>query len=241
MPDVQIILVDELDRGFVNWVDNELRANGIQAEVMFLSPRLSLATVIRRQILEGVHAVCQLTRRSQDTGKIPLQVFDRQGGVDKVRFDEYTDLDPKIAAALVTRAKQSQPSYPPPQPQYPPQAYQQPPPQTQSTPNIANLVGQLDNATLQKLLGTLNMMPQPQQQAATQPPVDFANLLGGLPPPQQQQSYPQPNAYAALAANPALASILGGVAGPGAQTQQQAPQQSAQDVQNIMAQLARYR
>jgi hypothetical protein len=264
VPDVQIILMNQLDRGFVSWVEGEFRARGIKTEVMFLSPRLPIEAVIRRQILEGVYAVLQLTIRSQNSSKVPLQVFDRQAGANNVRFDEYQDLEPKIAAELVARAKQVQPAQQAPpqqqmpqygQPQFSPgQSYQPPiqsPTQYQvpaaapaaAAPNLANLVGQLDNATLQKLLGSLNT-PQQQQNApavASNSAVDLAGLLGGLNPP-QQQGYQQPPAdpYA----NPVLASMLGngvnGASPPQAQPQAQ-PQQSAQQVQNIMAQLARFR
>ncbi|RFU30851.1 hypothetical protein B7463_g5495, partial [Scytalidium lignicola] len=258
VPDVQIILMQELDRGFVSWVEGEFRTRAVKTETMFLSPRLPLDAVIRRQILEGVHAVSQLDMRSQNSSKIPLQVFDRQGGANNVRFDEYRDLDPRIAAELVIRAKQTQPQIPPSyaQPQYATNQPYQPPsaaaavPATNPTANLAALVGQLDNNTLQKLLGSLNSLaPQQTPQAPNVPPttnssIDLANLLGGLksqqPPPQvypPQQSQLDP--YASLANNPALASLLGSAA-PQQQAQPQ-PQQSAQQVQNIMAQLAKFR
>lgn len=48
---------------------------------------MSLDAVVKRQILEGVQAVVKVFRQSQVTGKIPLQVFDRSGGVDNIRFD----------------------------------------------------------------------------------------------------------------------------------------------------------
>ena len=48
---------------------------------------MPLDAVVKRQILEGVQAVVKIFRQSQVTGKIPLQVFDRSGGVDNVRFD----------------------------------------------------------------------------------------------------------------------------------------------------------
>lgn len=246
VPDAQIILMDELDRGFVAWVEGEMRARGIRTEVMLLSPRISLAAVIRRQILEGVLAVAQLNRRSQDTSKIPLQVFDRTGGANNVRFDEYQDLEPKIAAELVLRAKQTQSPPAPPiyaQPQLPTQPTYQTPTTTAPVPNLANLVGQLDNATLQKLLGTLNAVaPAPQVAPSANPPLDLAGILGGLGQQQPQQhsiyqSQAQPqNTYASLANNENLASLLGKIP---AQAQPQG--QSAQQVQNIMAQLAKFR
>jgi len=242
----------QLDRDFVSWVENELRGRGLKSEVLFLSPRLPLDAVIRRQILEGVHAVSQLDMQSQNSSKIALQVFDRQGGANNVRFDEYQNLDPKIAAELVLRAKsQAAPVYtqPPPQavqpqynqqfaqPQYAPQPVYQPPlaPAPAPAPNLANLVGQLDNASLQKLLGSLTT---PQQQntpaVSTNSSIDLAGLLGGLKAQQPQPQYQQPDPYA----NPAISSYLGNAI---PQPPQAPPQQSAQQVQNIMAQLAKFR
>jgi nuclear polyadenylated RNA-binding protein 3 len=242
-PDVQIILMDQLDRGFVTWVEGELGARGLKIEVMFLSPRLPLEVVVRRQILEGVLAVSQLDMRSQNSSKISLQVFDRQAGADDVRFDEYQDLEPKIAAELVLRAKAT--SAPQARPPYDPgfatpQAHQ-PPPAQPAAPNLANLVGQLDNATLQKLLGSMSAPQQQNRPVVTaNAGFDLAGLLGGLQSQVPQQPYapaPAPDPYSNLAANPAISSLLGS----GAPQQQAQPQQSAQQVQNIMAQLARFR
>ncbi|RDW73788.1 hypothetical protein BP5796_07230 [Coleophoma crateriformis] len=242
VPDVQIILLDELDRGFVGWVEGELRGRGLKSEVMFLSPRLPVHAVIRRQILEGVHAVSQLDMRAQNSSKIPLQVFDRQGGANNVRFDEYQDLEPRIAAELILRAKNTPaPALAPPtyysQAQYQPApSYQQPAPAAAlapAAPDLMNLVGQLDNATLQKLLSAL---PQQQQQnapaASANSSIDLAGILGGLQGQQPaQQNYAQPPPVA-TPYNPGVQSYA-------APPPQQA--QSAQQVQNIMAQLAKFR
>jgi nuclear polyadenylated RNA-binding protein 3 len=252
VPDVQILLMEQLDRDFVSWVEGEMRGRGIKVEVMFLNPRLPLQAVIRRQILEGVHAVSKLDMRCQQSAKIPLQVFDRQGGANNVRFDEYQDLDPKIAAELVLRAKQTQAPPPVQNPQYAQpqfaagQTYQPPATAPPAPPaaNLASLVGQLDNATLQKLLGSYQL-PQQQQNAPVVAPnhaIDLAGLLGGLQPQPPQQTYQQPqsvpDAYANLASNPALAALLQNASPP-----QPAPTQpqSDQQVQNIMASLARFR
>jgi nuclear polyadenylated RNA-binding protein 3 len=258
VPDVQIILMDQLDRNFISWVENEMRGRGVKVEVMFLSPRFPIEAVIRRQILEGVHAVSKLDMRSQNASKIPLQVFDRQAGANNVRFDEYQDLDPKIAGELVVRAKNTQPKAPNHQmpysqaPQYTnEQSYQQPT-AAPAVPNIANFAGQLNNAALQQLLGSFNI---PQQHnapaAAANSAINLAGILGGLNGQQKLQPYQQPSAdpyaslasnpaLASLASNPALASLLGNTAAP-QPAQPQPQQQSAQQVQNIMAQLARFR
>ena len=106
-------------------MEKSFRERGIRCDSLLLSPRLPLAAVIRRQILEGVQAVVKLTRQAQFSGKIPLQVFNRSAGVDNVQFDgksyslislreyslnrhtEYDDLETHIAAELVVRAKQT--------------------------------------------------------------------------------------------------------------------------------------
>lgn len=50
-----------------------------------LGPRIPLDAAVKRQISEGVLAVVRLSRPSQISRKIPLQVIDRSLGVDNVR------------------------------------------------------------------------------------------------------------------------------------------------------------
>ena len=74
-------------------------------------------------MVEGVQAVVKIFRKSQNTGKIPLQVFNRSLGLKNIQFDgnivlqahadtshtyrflEYEDLQANVAAELVVRAK----------------------------------------------------------------------------------------------------------------------------------------
>ncbi|KAK7941404.1 uncharacterized protein PG986_013791, partial [Apiospora aurea] len=81
VPDVQLLLLQEVDRDFVTWVQRSFAERGLKVDVMFLNPR------------------------AQSIAKIPLQVFDRSAGRHNARFDQYQDLDPAIAAELVARAK----------------------------------------------------------------------------------------------------------------------------------------
>jgi nuclear polyadenylated RNA-binding protein 3 len=244
--------------------------------------------VIQRQILEGVHAVVELDMRAHQFGKIPLQVFDRSAGMNKVRFDQYRDIDPPIAAELVMRTK-AQSAQVPQQPNY--SGYQQPygapahqpqiSPHTTTFPvgqvpggahvqqpavsaaEIAGIVGHIDNATLQRLLASL----QAPQAGGAVAPHNPGHMPGSVPP----HATPNPNLPTG-AANPQvdLQALLGSLkAGAGAQNVPaqggQAggyPQQTYQNpnaasaprpnpvggsndaaaqVQNIMAQLARYR
>ena len=266
VPDVQVIIMEELDRNFISWVEEEIRKRGLKVETLFLSPRLPLEIVVKRQILEGVMAVIKLTRRTQDASKIPLQVFDRSKGADNVRYDDYENLDPNIAAEVVLREKAKVAAAL--QPQNPPlPAYGQKPVQYGALPqiqyqqqsaaapasNLGNVVAQLDNATLQKLLGSLSA-PIPQQGLTT------------APIPQQQPAPAQANGQVDINS---ILSMLGQAQQQQQQSSQQAPEQQLQyasqpqqhqpqqvqnhqhgaqqlqpgpqDVQNIMAQLARFR
>lgn len=200
---------------------------------MFLNPRFPRDLVIQRQVVEGVHGVAELDYRSQSTAKIPLQTFDRSTGRHNARFDQYQDLDPKIAAEIVMRARaQSQipaqsgynnayyppVSYPAPPhmaPQYPGMPGQAPP-----NPNL----GGVDNATLQRVLSAVQGGHHPGQlHMAAGPGVDMNAVLSALgagsaaPPAQQPQTMPYPTAPAT--GNPS----------------------DQAHVQNIMAQLSRYR
>ncbi|KAL9019484.1 MAG: hypothetical protein Q9185_003276 [Variospora sp. 1 TL-2023] len=236
VPEVQMILVDEVDRTFVAYIEKTFRDRGLSCHV-FQLPRVSLAAVIKRQILEGVQAVVKILRQSQVSGKIPLQVFDYSAGVDNVRFEEYNELDAHIAAELVARAKATRlappsvrqpvaPSYGapqyghshhqqmPPQPMPPPHIM--PPPQPQqaaATPNIASLITSLDGPALQKLLGA---MQNPQSPHAPQP--------GQAPTP--QQPHHMPDLSSVLGMNPQQQAHQGYPQysqGGAAQSQQQSP------------------
>lgn len=280
MPDVQIILQPEVSRDFVNWVEGAFKAKGLKTEVMYLHPRFPKDQVIQRQAVEGVYGVIDLDMRAQSVGRIPVQAFDRSGGGNNVRFDQYVDLDPGTAAEVIARAKataaasygQGYPAaaggYANPYagtPQQPPTGHGYPgsyPPQQQAqhqhqqhapaaAADIANLMGQVDNATLQRLLSSIQgpaqapggmpaapggygvNAPAP---AAANPQVDIQALLGSLggAAPTQQHAHPQGQYGAAYSAQPPTAPNGGANAAP-------AGAEAAAQVQNIMAKLARYR
>ncbi|KAH8668865.1 hypothetical protein BX600DRAFT_510924 [Xylariales sp. PMI_506] len=240
VPDVQLLLLQEVNRDFVNWVQGSFIERGLKVDVMFLNPRFPRELVIQRQVVEGVHGVSELDFRAQSVAKIPLQVFDRSAGRHNARFDQYQDLDPKIAAELIARAKgqaqhQLAPSYPP-APQYPPTAYaphmqHQQPYGGQPAANLnLGALQNLDNATLQRVLAAIQTQGALQgQQPVAMPGTDVNAVLsalgGGVPgmPPMQSQPQGYPS----------------GPAAPGAPPQGNASDQA--HVQNIMAQLSRYR
>lgn len=73
-------------RTFVAYIQQSFRDRGLRCDVLQL-PRVSLTAVVKRQLVEGVQAVVKIFRKSQNTGKIPLQVFNRSLGVDSIQFD----------------------------------------------------------------------------------------------------------------------------------------------------------
>lgn len=228
VPDVQLILVDEVDRTFVAYIQQSFRERGLRCEVLQL-PRVSLAAVVKRQMVEGVQAVVKIFRKSQNTGKIPLQVFNRSLGLNNIQFDEYEDLQANVAAELVVRAKSTHlaPSAPLQfpsgstysAPQYPHQAQPRHLQQSLSggpQANLAKLITSLDGPSLQQLLGAMAKNPQtptdPQQHSLPLQPGQsqgLASLLSNIAPqqpPQNEYQYPagpqqHQNAYSGSASN----------------------------------------
>ena len=116
VPDVQLILVDEVDRyglptsslglqlsstrrTFVAYIQQSFRDRTLRCDVLQL-PRVSLTAVVKRQMVEGVQAVVKICRKSQITGKIPLQVFNRSLGLNNIQFDG--KLLPRPTSAYLT-------------------------------------------------------------------------------------------------------------------------------------------
>lgn len=67
-------------------MENSFRNRGLRVDVLVLGPRIPLNAAVQRQIIEGVLAVVRLSRPNQFSRKIPVQVFDRTGGLDNLRF-----------------------------------------------------------------------------------------------------------------------------------------------------------
>lgn len=219
IPDVQVLVVNEgLPRDFIRWVENSFRQQGLRCDVLILSPRLSEAAVIKRQVLEGVLAIVLLSTATLTKSKVNLQIFDRRGGADNVKFNAYDDLDPTTAAALVLQAKQTQnqplpqPVQPPPSSAYPPNYalphtnvpnFANPPPIANQfgqiapgNPALSSIISSLDSNTLSQLLGAM-AKTAPTQALQSQVPgqiPDLARLLGSAPvqPPAQNTHYGGP-------------------------------------------------
>ncbi|KAF2641360.1 hypothetical protein P280DRAFT_489748 [Massarina eburnea CBS 473.64] len=253
IPDVQVLVLNEgLPRDFIRWVEDTFRRAGLRIDVLIMSPRLDESAVVQRQIVEGVLAVVRLNTATLAKGKIDIQIFDRRRGANNVQFDNYVDLDPNTAAALVIAAKQNanQPVQPP-NPYVPgygapqPTSFMPPAPapgNAANPPNLSNLITSLDPNSLSQLLGAMSANNNAAQVA--QPPAglapDLARLLGQVstvvaPPysapalPPQPYTIPYQNPFGGQHHQPPAAHSLGN------------PQQPAQpDMNEIMAQLAKY-
>lgn len=236
-PELQIFVLEQVDRGFVLYVEKFFKDAGISVAVDDMHKNRAREAT-NQLAYDGVLGVVSIDAGSQSTGQINMQVFQRGTG-GNVRFDEYLSITPNVGVELINRAKRQR---------FPNnnnnnnnqqrgrQQNQQSQPQQQQMPfpsmpqNNANLMGTLQNmdpGALQKMLGMLQQMPY-----TAAPPA------GGMPgyqqpPPQQFYQMPQmPPAQPPPAA-------------PQQQPQQQMPSssqndgQSTQQVQNIMEQLAK--
>ena len=168
---------------------------------------------MKQVIVEGVTAIVFLDRQSEMHRKLSIQLFDLSTSPE-VRYDgiaacplvtsmltslEYADVEPHVGIDLVTRALNMR--APPPMsmygapPQLPSQSYgmnpgygsAQPPPQAA---NVANVLGSLPPATLQKVLGALAASPPASSYPANQPPPQqhYMSSGQGAAPAQQVQS-----------------------------------------------------
>jgi hypothetical protein len=251
IPDVQIVVLQEgLPRDFIRWVEDTFRRAGLRIDVLIMSPRLDESAVVQRQIMEGVMAVVRLNTATLAKGKIDIQIFDRRRDANNVQFDNYVDLDPNTAAALVLAAKQNanQPVQPPAPNPYaqsygaPPAAPYMPsiPGNATTAPNLSNLITSLDPNSLSQLLGAMsghNAAHTPQPPVGMAP--DLARLLSQVstpvtgPPPPALPPHPYAhsyqNSYGGQPHQPSVGHNLGNT-----------PQPAQPNMSEIMAQLAKY-
>ncbi|KAK3400565.1 hypothetical protein B0T20DRAFT_148597 [Sordaria brevicollis] len=225
VPDVQLVLLGDVYKDYVSWVQSVFHAHGLRTNVMYVNPRFSREPLVQRQMVEGVLAVSFFEPSSAGKQQIDIRVFTRTP--TSINFDDYK-VTPHQAAALVFDKKRTQhpqaqaPAAYPPVHNYgqvpPPVSYpyqQQPPhyasppapvPQIQPAapaPDISGMVGQLNNESLSALLASLT-----QSQAAAQQPPHPAMPYGAAPAPATPQA-PQIDISALLgnlrnAANPGV-------------------------------------
>ncbi|OJJ51975.1 hypothetical protein ASPSYDRAFT_63068 [Aspergillus sydowii CBS 593.65] len=166
VPDVQILVIEELDRNFVYHVETRFWNRGLRVDVLALGSQISLDAAVKRQASEGVLAVIRLSR--------PTQLL----GVDNIRSNEYPDLEPSLAADIVFRAlslQRNNPNVPLASPPFgvpiSPTALLPPPvaPTLTVQPHLANPISHLDGAALRSLLAAVEQRCSPVAPAAQQP------------------------------------------------------------------------
>lgn len=179
-------------RNFVYHVETRFWNRGLRVDVLALGSQISLDAAVKRQASEGVLAVTRLSRPTQLSGKIPLQVFNRSLGADNIRSNgdtsmtslvaatavEYPALEPSLAADIVFRAQflqRNNPNVPLTSPPFgvpiSPTALLPPPvaPALTTQPHLANAISHLDGAALQSLLAAVEQQCSPVAPAAQQP------------------------------------------------------------------------
>ena len=200
VPDVQILVIDDVAPQFVNYVEQGLRQKSLKASTIWLNARLPLAAVVKRQIKEGVQALMKLTRNNQWNSKVPLQVFDRVPGTSNVNFNEYAELDIPVAADIVIhqRQKERATQHTPVTPQYPPHHLPQAQPHFnyQQPPQLQHHYHQINTAPYQQPpMPQQNPQYRPTSQSSAIPGAGGANLqelLANLRQPSgSQQGTPQ--------------------------------------------------
>ncbi|KXT16444.1 hypothetical protein AC579_5121 [Pseudocercospora musae] len=265
VPDVQVIALEPLNRDFLSWVEKAFSSRNVRVDVLTISPRLSEEAVVRRQIMEGVIAICKLRHINQDTSKIGLTIFKRRGGTRDVQFEEYDNLEPHICAELVIRERQSlgmnapQPSYggysgqqystPAPPQQY---GYQQPPaPAPAAAPYSGLPPGYPPGYGQPSSSGHYGAQPpaaMPPPGYPPQPPVDSHNLQNLLStlntaspaaPPRQPYGMPPQPGYPP--AQPYQGQHYPPTPNAAGAPQQPPPGQTPQNMQDILARLSTYR
>lgn len=178
-------------------------------------------------IIEGIMAIIFLNRQLQSQSKISMQIFDRKADSSDVKFDEYANIDVHVAVVLALRKKQSILQL---TNTYGITNYNNTSFQSQNTPSLgiansdlANLIGSLDPATLQKVIGALT---QSSQQLA--PQIQHIPYTASLQIPYQGSS----STNQSYQINPGIVPLM-------TSTIPSQGQQPAQQVQDILGQLAK--
>ncbi|EEY17478.1 conserved hypothetical protein [Verticillium alfalfae VaMs.102] len=266
IPDVQFLLLQEVNPEFVDWASRAFVDRGLKIDVMFLHPSMPRDAVIQRQVVEGVHAVVDLDIRANTTGRFSLRVFDRfvqwQHAILTTPAPAYHAPPPAQAYGGGGYGQQ----YPPQQQQQPqanaypgqPSHHQMPPGPAPSAAAAAGgfpaellaSLGHLDGASLQQLVaavqnqqgagpGAAVHVGMPQQ---VNGPVDVQavlnNLRGGVAVTPGEGRAP---AYGGGGYPPNGPGGLNAPSGPGGRPQPPASPDSASQVNTIMAQLAKFR
>jgi hypothetical protein len=197
----QIIVLEEIDPHFISYVEHGITRSGtITAEVYYLRSNVSLGSVVRQMLADGVRAVIFLERQHEERRRLSMQVFARtsQPFAHNVQSDEYEYITVEEAEAILRRDLDGlgagyDPS------RFPARAPPPPPVDlSANNPPPYNTAGDLNTAASTNTLADLLANLQRQGQTASNMPVANTNQLTTLlqtqPPTAPLPTAPLPTA-----------------------------------------------
>ncbi|KAG0165144.1 hypothetical protein DFQ28_009496 [Apophysomyces sp. BC1034] len=107
VPIVQVITRSDVNRSFVEYIENVFKSRSIHIQSLSLPyGRPSRDVVVKEMILEGVKAIVIVEREHEAQSKVYLQVFAPNDEAGNVRFDEYANISVEDAVTIVQRMQQ---------------------------------------------------------------------------------------------------------------------------------------
>ncbi|KAI8388058.1 uncharacterized protein BYT42DRAFT_558810 [Radiomyces spectabilis] len=98
---VQIITWSNIDRGFVQFVENSFKEKGFTISALFLRPGEAKDELIKELIVAGVKAVIVLDAQNIAQRKVYFQIFDYDDPSGNIHFDEYASISVQDAVAVL--------------------------------------------------------------------------------------------------------------------------------------------
>nr|KAJ3420173.1 hypothetical protein HK105_006006 [Polyrhizophydium stewartii] len=169
----QIVVIGDVERGFVSRVSTVLRKSRISCETTYFAPHMNLKALVSQLQADGFKAVVFVERSRERSGRVAMQVFSLNG-----RVEEFDNITLERASDLIHRS--SIPGYLP--QQTPQQAPQQQLPQQASPPMPTQTQAQYGQNTMLFGAGAPppQQMPAASAQAGAPPPGSVANISNVL-------------------------------------------------------------
>ncbi|KAI8611591.1 hypothetical protein BC830DRAFT_1171755 [Chytriomyces sp. MP71] len=102
VPEVQLILIGNVDRFFVARVESGMKAAGIVVDVHYFNEQHSLRTIVHQWMAEGVRAIVFIEHHHVKAGNISIHTF-HPGG----KISEYDNISIEMGASLVLQERQA--------------------------------------------------------------------------------------------------------------------------------------
>ncbi|KAI8924706.1 hypothetical protein BC831DRAFT_464058 [Entophlyctis helioformis] len=205
VPDCEIVILGDVDRGFASFVETSLGRARISCDIIRVSPHIDLKQLVDQLKSDGVRGIVFLEQSRERSAKVALQVFNAFGVVS-----EYDNIPIDHACGLIEREKTAAAQALPTQPYY--GAGVNPPQPVAPMPQMPLLPQGPQMHMLPGMMQPFHQQPVQQQQQQQQHQ-------------QQQQQVPM----ASIGSNPQLANAFAALVG------QAQAQGKAIDPQALMA------